>query len=188
MLMVVLLVVGVGVVAVVVAAATASTFIHVKCVPLTNTERKSGVLAVLLFNVSSYCWYYKCTIRALWLCVSGKFLLNMAVSKCAGVTVSTMSFKSTSPLATHSIRMRTDGPQLIGTARSLRESQILLMLIFNITLSQCHMLIQWRRIVLISTGNGSFFIVNDQFVAHALRCWTFCWGNCIDLTLKFRES
>lgn len=68
-----------------------------------------------------------------------------------------MSFKSTSPLATNSIRIRTDEPQLIRTARSLRESQILLMLIFNITLSQCHMLIQWRRNVLISTGNGSCF-------------------------------
>lgn len=165
---------------------------EMRSVTHSHTRYRRRSVLPLYRTVSSYCWYsvgYECTIRALWLCVSGNLELNMAASQGAGVTVSPMTFncttRSRNTIHPHANRSWSERqPERVS-----KRCDICLRSIFGITLSQCHILMQWRRNVLISTGNGSrYFIVNDQFMAHALCGWTFCWGNCIDLFFEFGES
>lgn len=106
----------------------------------------------------------------------------MAASEVLELTASPMSFNSTT--GRNGIRF--------ACVRQLIWESVVAMLLCSFpchALSQCHMLIQWRRNVLILTGNGShFFIVTVQFVAHAYYSWTLRRGNVIDLILTFRES
>lgn len=118
-------------------------------------------MSCLSYTVVSlaHCWGICCTVDILlWMhhtlrhrCVSGKISIRIWSHHWvrAGVNALPMSFKTCERI--YSIRSS------YGTQLFAGEYFFVFMLIFDIILSQCHMLTQWRRNVLILPAMGATF-------------------------------
>lgn len=117
-------------------------------------RRHSSVSVLLIFLIRT-----KCTIR-LGLCECGDICRIWTHQKV---------LKSPHHQCHSAVRPSRSSHRIaMADATALRESTYIHCAQFGITLSQCHMLLQWRRNVLIIAGNGSYFLdATDQFAAQA---------------------